>query len=97
MTDDRSSLKAAELLSLAGLAAAGAGGALLLQQWLGPYAVAIFAVGLAVHAAGMWSKHRIEARVQVRTAPWEPILYGLCWFALVALAACLLVPGFAPR
>ncbi|MEJ5989074.1 hypothetical protein WG902_03670 [Ramlibacter sp. PS3R-8] len=94
MTDDRSSLKVAELLSLAGLAAAGAGGALLLQQWLGPYAVAIFAVGLAVHGVGMWSKHRIEARAQVRTAAWEPILYGLCWLALVALAAFLLVPGF---
>ena len=94
MTDNRSSLKAAELLSLTGLAAAGAGGALLLQQWLGPFAIAIFAVGLAVHAAGMWSKHRIEARAQVRTAAWEPILYGLCWIALVVLAACLLVPTF---
>ena len=94
MTDDRGSLKAAELLSLAGLAAAGAGGALLLQQWLGPFAIAIFAVGLAVHAAGMWSKHRIEARAQVRAAVWEPILYGLCWFALVVLAVCLLVPNF---
>ena len=97
MIADRGSLKAAELLSLVGLAAAGAGGALLLQQWLGPYAIAIFAIGLAVHAAGMWSKHRIEARAQVRTAAWEPILYGFRWFALVALAACLLVPGFAPR
>ena len=94
MTDDRSSLKFAELLSLAGLAAAGAGGALLLQQWLGPFAILIFAVGLLAHAAGMWSKHRIEARAQVRTAAWEPILYGLCWFALVVLAVCLLVPNF---
>ena len=94
MTDDLSSLKAAELMSLAGLAAAGAGGALLLQQWLGPYAVAIFAVGLAVHAAGMWGKHRIEARAQVRTAAWEPILYGVCWLALVVLAVGLLVPTF---
>lgn len=94
MTDDRSALKSAELLSLVGLAAAGAGGALLLQQWLGPYAIAIFAAGLLVHALGMWGKHRIETRAQVRVAPWEPILYGLCWFALVTLAVFLLVPNF---
>jgi hypothetical protein len=94
MTDDRGALKSAELLSLAGLAAAGAGGALLLHQWLGPFAVAIFAAGLLVHAAGMWGKHRIEARTQVRTAAWEPILYGLCWVALVVLAVGLLVPSF---
>lgn len=94
MTDDRSSLKGAELLSLAGLSAAGAGGALLLQQWLGPFAIAIFAAGLLAHAAGMWGKHRIEARAQVRSAPWEPLLYWLCWLALVVLAVCLLVPNF---
>lgn len=93
MTEDRGSLKVAELMSLTGLAAAGAGGALLLQQWLGPFAIAIFSVGLLVHAVGMWSKHRIEARTQVRIAAWEPILYGLCWFALVLLATWLLVPG----
>jgi hypothetical protein len=94
MIDDRSSLKSAELLSLLGLAAAGAGGALLLQQWLATFAIAIFAVGLAVHAAGMWGKHRIEARAQVRTAAWEPVLYGPCWVALVVLAVWLLVPDF---
>lgn len=94
MTGDRSSLRAAELLSLTGLAAAAAGGAFLLQQWLGPFAIAMFALGLAVHAAGMWSKHRIEVRAQVRTAAWEPIIYGLCWFALIVLAVFLLVPSF---
>ena len=94
MTDDRSALRSAELVSLAGLAAAAAGGALLLRQWLEPFATAIFAVGLAVHAAGMWGKHRIETHAQVRTAAWEPFLYALCWFALVVLAVCLLVPNF---
>ena len=73
-TGPRSRIKAAELLSTLGAAVLGAGVALLLQRWLVRFAVPILVVGLAVHAWGMFQKHRAESAEDVRRAPWESAL-----------------------
>ena len=96
MTDTRSRLKSAELLSMAGAAVLGAGIALFLQRWLSPFAALIVVSGLVTHAWGMFQKHRIEAGQQVQTTAWEVWLYRLCWLALAGLAAYLLLAAVQP-
>jgi hypothetical protein len=83
----RSRIKAAELLSTLGAAVLGAGVALLLRRWLVGFAVPILFVGLAVHACGMFQKHRVESAENVRRAPWESALYWACWASLAGLIA----------
>ena len=81
----RSRIKKAELLSTLGAAVLGGGVALLLQRWLVPFAVPILIVGLAVHAWGMFDKHRAESAGNVQRRPWENALYWACWLVLAGL------------
>ncbi len=86
MTNNRSRLKRAELLSTVGAAVLGGGIALILQEWLLGFAIPIMIIGLLVHSWGMFDKHRIERDADVRRASWENYLYWLCWVVLALLS-----------
>jgi hypothetical protein len=75
------------LLSTVGAAVLGAGVALLLERWLGSFAILIAVVGLAVHAWGMFKKYRIESAESVQKTPWEGFIYWACWVVLAGLVA----------
>lgn len=84
--DDKSTLKAAELLSTTGAAALGAGLALLWPQ-LANFASLLLTVGLAAHATGMGLKQRLQ-----RGQPqpwWSRVLVSICWLAMAVLLAGL--------
>jgi len=88
MNADR--LKKAELLSSAGAGVLGAGIALLLRQFLEPYAVAILVVGLLMHGWGMYAKRSLENETELR-ARWQVVAYWGCWVALLALVAYIIL------
>ena len=90
----RSRRNQAELLSTVGAAVLGAGVALLLERWLAPFAVLIAVVGLAVHAWGMFNKHRIESSEKVQRTPWEPYVYWTCWLVLAGLITYIAARAF---
>lgn len=85
MKHARNRLKNAELLSLLGACVASAGIALLLQAWLGPLEWLFLFGGLALHAAAMFYRRRLERAAGDAPTRWEAWLYGACWLILAAL------------
>lgn len=78
-------IKQAELLSTLGAGALGAGLALLFDEALAPYKLAILVAGLLAHAIGMFRKHRLETRSGIARSRWVEALYWLCWVVLAGL------------
>jgi hypothetical protein len=89
----RQLMRRAEVLSTSGAAVLGAGVGLLLDRWLAPLALPLLLAGMAVHAWGMYSRHRLESDSGVRRAKWEGPLYWLCWIGLVGLVAYAFLLG----
>ena len=83
-------LKRAETTASIGAGVLGAGIALLLPEFVRFYAVPIVALGLVMHAWGMYDKHRLETSAGAKEPWWAMALYWLCWLALVALFLYLL-------
>jgi hypothetical protein len=81
------SIKRAELTSSVGAGILGAGLGVLTALWVRPYALLILALGIAMHAWGMYDKHRLEAGERLW---WSELLYWGCWVSLVALLVFLL-------
>ena len=83
-------LKRAETTSAVGAGVLGAGVALLAPELLRPYTPPLLVLGLAMHAWGMYDKHRLEAGAATRHVWWAEALYWGCWLALAALALYLI-------
>ena len=75
-------LKLAELTSGVGALVLGIGLGALFAKWIGPAVGVITLAGLAVHAFGMWDKHRIERRTEAHTDRFVAALYWVCWLLL---------------
>jgi hypothetical protein len=75
-------LKTAELTSGIGALVLGVGLGAMSPGWLNRSAGWITLAGLALHAFGMWDKHRIERHQPGRTPPWVVALYWICWVLL---------------
>jgi hypothetical protein len=86
--------KGAELASGLGAVVLGAGLALLAPELLRQYALALLAVGLMVHGAGMTLKYRLESGERALLA-WERAVFWLCWIMLSALASWLIARALA--
>ena len=84
------SIKRAELTSSVGAGILGGGLGVLTARWLQPSAIPILAVGIAMHAWGMYDKHRLEAG-ELRSLWWSALLYWVCWVILVALIVLVVV------
>ena len=87
-------VKRAELLSSLGAGVLGAGIALLLPNQLALYAIPILLLGLISHAVGMSQKHGLEQQGEAVRVWWAEALYWLCWLALAALLAWIVIRQF---
>ena len=87
MFQNRDLMRRAEVLSTSGATVLGAGAGLLLDRWLAPVAVPLLLIGVAAHAWGMYSRHRLESDSRALRARWEEPIYWLCWIGLAALLA----------
>ena len=88
---NKSRVKGAELLSGIGAVVLGAGLGVLFSNFLKPYALPVLFVGLAAHALGMFMKHQYEKASASARVWWAEALYWVCWLALLAVAAYILV------
>jgi putative effector of murein hydrolase len=82
--------KRAELLSITGAAIAGAAAGAWLAAQLRPWAGGVLLVGLAAHAVGMTTRHRIDRVEGPLPRVWQA-LYVLCWFAIAGVVGALLL------
>jgi Mn2+/Fe2+ NRAMP family transporter len=87
----RNQLKNAELVSLIGACVATGGVALYLQSWLDPLKFVLLLSGLAIHAAAMFYRQRLERAADHALTRWEKSLYWSCWVILATLAIYLVV------
>ena len=84
-------VKLAELTSGVGALVLGIGLGALFATWIGPAAGLVTLAGLAVHAFGMWDKHRIEKRSQADADRLVLTLYWVCWLMLGGVLLYLVV------
>lgn len=84
-TATAAAMKRAETTSTIGAGVLGAGIALMLPDLLVSYALPILAIGLVMHAWGMYDKHRIEEQSNVLNVWWATPFYWGCWIALGGL------------
>lgn len=91
MTNVPRAIKRAELTSAVGAGVLGAGLALLMPLTVARYAAPILALGLFMHAWGMFEKHRLERASTVPTTWWAELLYWVCWVALGVLALYMIL------
>ena len=82
----RARWKRADTTSAVGAGVLGAGIGILLGRSLEAYAIPIIALGLLMHAWGMYDKHRLESGVGTGRLWWAEALYWGCWIGLLALA-----------
>ena len=87
-------LKVAELTSGSGALVLGVGLGTLLSRRTGRVAVPITLVGVAMHAFGMWDKHRLDASKADVSPAWVPALYWVCWALLAVVLSALLFRGW---
>jgi uncharacterized membrane protein YebE (DUF533 family) len=84
-------VKLAELTSGVGALVLGIGLGALFATWIGPAAGFVTLAGLAVHAFGMWDKHRIEKRTEADADRLVLTLYWVCWLMLGGVLLYLVV------
>ena len=84
-------VKLAELTSGVGALVLGIGLGALFATWIGPAAGFVTLAGLAVHAFGMWDKHRIEKRTEADADRLVLTLYWVCWLMLGGVVLYLVV------
>ena len=84
-------VKLAELTSGVGALVLGIGLGALFATWIGPAAGFVTLAGLAVHAFGMWDKHRIEKRTEADADRLVLALYWVCWLMLGGALLYLIV------
>jgi uncharacterized membrane protein YebE (DUF533 family) len=84
-------VKRAELTSGVGALVLGIGLGALFATWIGPAAGLVTLAGLAVHAFGMWDKHRIEKRTEADADRLVLTLYWVCWLMLGGVLLYLVV------
>ena len=82
-------LRIAELTSSVGAIVLGVGLGAWFSRWFTPSAGLITVAGVAMHAFGMWDKHRLESVAHAESPTWATALYWLCWFLLAAVVAAL--------
>jgi len=82
---NRARMKRAQTTSAVGAGLLGGGIALLLPDYLKTYAVMVGALGLLMHAWGMYDNHRLQALEDDTRVWWAELLYWACWLALVML------------
>lgn len=87
-------VKGAELAYGLGAIVLWTGLALLTPELLRQYALALLAVGLVVHGAGMTLKYRLESGERALLA-WERAVFWLCWIMLGALAFWVIARALA--
>lgn len=85
--ENKSRVKRAELLSGIGALLLGTGLGVLFSNFLKPYALPVLFVGLAMHALGMFIKHRFERAETDARLWWAEILYWVCWVASLGVVA----------
>jgi hypothetical protein len=84
-TDGRARLKRAELAGGVGAGALGMGLGVLLASYLRGAGALLLLAGAALHASGMWDKHRVERSAGEQPLWWETVLYWGCWAFLAGL------------
>ena len=89
-TDRRARLKRAELARGVGAGALGMGLGVLFASYLRGAGVLLLLAGAALHASGMWGKHRVETAAGERPLWWEALLYWGCWAFLASLLVYVL-------
>ena len=87
----RARLKRADLAGGLGAGALGMGLGVLLASYLRGAGALLVLTGAALHASGMWVKHRVESSTHERPVWWEALLYWVCWLLLAGLFAYALV------
>ena len=84
-------VKLAELTSGVGALVLGIGLGALFATWIGPAAGFVTLAGLAVHAFGMWDKHRVERQTEADAGRIVLALYWVCWLMLGGVLLYLVV------
>lgn len=84
-------LKIAELTSGVGALVLGIGLGALFGAWVADLGIVITITGLALHAFGMWDKHRLEGASDSVTPAWVTAAYWVCWVLLVLVVALLVL------
>ena len=84
-------LKIAELTSGVGALVLGIGLGALFSAWVADLAIVITLTGLALHAFGMWDKHRLENAGDSAMPAWVTAAYWVCWVLLVLVVALLVL------
>jgi hypothetical protein len=92
----RARRKRAELAGSVGAGALGMGLGVVLASYLRGTGVLLVVAGTALHASGMWDKHRLERSAGERALWWETVFYWSCWAILGGLLVYLAVQ-FARR
>ncbi|WP_262271695.1 hypothetical protein [Microvirga yunnanensis] len=67
----------------------GVGLGVLAASHIGSLDLPLLLVGAAVHAWGMYDKHRLERQADAPDVRWEPMVYWTCWGLLALLAVSL--------
>lgn len=78
--------KRLELLGGLGAGILGAGVALLLADWLKPYAIPALLLGMVAHGWAMYQKGRLEQQVAMPQPAWTKLTELVCWILLGSLA-----------
>jgi hypothetical protein len=89
--DQRARYKRAELAGGVGAGALGMGLGVVLAPYLRRAGLLLISVGAALHAIGMWDKHRLEQSVGGQPLWWEAALYWLCWAMLGGIVLYVLL------
>ena len=77
--------KEVDLASSSGAGLVGLGLGALLGAVLRPMAIALVAVGVALHGWGMVVRHRGERAAGIKLPAWARWLYWTCWVALTLI------------
>jgi hypothetical protein len=84
-----SHLKLAELTSASGALVLGIGLGAYFVSLLNGYEVALIAIGIALHAFGMFDKQRLETSAGAAQPRWAVVLYWICWLLLLVLIVAI--------
>lgn len=83
--------KQLELLSGLGAGILGAGMALMLVQWLQPFALPLLMVGIVSHGWAMLAKKRVERQANMQQPTWAKVAEWACWVMIVGMIAYVIV------